>query len=61
MVTAMFDNVNVADMINKIRQDKQYALDVDGMNSYFDAYGFDKNTLAFNLMFPPAVDLQYVQ
>jgi hypothetical protein len=52
---------SVTSMINQIRQDKQYALDVDSMNAYFSAYGFDKDTLAFNLLFPPSIDLRYVQ
>ena len=52
---------SVTSMINQIRQDKQYALDVDSMNAYFLAYGFEKDTLAFNLLFPPAVDNTYAQ
>lgn len=55
----MFDTADA--MIKQIRQDKTYQLDVDTMNAYFDAYGLDKNTLTFNLLFPPAVDFRYVQ
>lgn len=55
----MFDAIN--GMIKEIRQDKTYQLDVDMMNAYFDAYGLDKNTLSFNLLFPPKIDINYVQ
>lgn len=55
----MFDTVE--GMIKQIRQDKTYQLDVESMNAYFDAYGLDKNTLSFNLLFPPTIDLRYVQ
>lgn len=55
----MLDSIN--GMIDSIRKDKTYQLDVDSMNAYFDAYGLDKNSLSFNLLFPPAIDLHYVQ
>lgn len=51
----------VEGMINQIRQDKTYQLDIDTMNAYYDAYGLDKNSLSFNLMFPPKIDINYVQ
>lgn len=51
----------VESMINQIRKDSKYQLDIDTMNAYFTAYGFEKDTLAFNLLFPPVVDIRYVQ
>lgn len=55
----MLDSIN--GMIDSIRKDKTYQLDIDTINAYYDAYGLDKNSLSFNLMFPPKIDINYVQ
>jgi len=55
----MVDTID--NIFNDIRKEKQYTLDIQTMESYFIAYGLDKNTLAFNLMFPALVDPGYVQ
>lgn len=54
------DNV-FQNIYDSTRQQQQYALDVESMNAYFLAYGFSKDTLTFNLLFPAFVDLRYVQ
>lgn len=55
----MVDAIN--GLIDDIRREKQYSLDIETMEKYYVAYGFDKNCLAFSLMFPAYVDLRYVQ
>jgi hypothetical protein len=49
--------------MTNLMQDVQRAeaqLDVNSIIAYFDAYGFDKHTFHFNLLFQPVGDPRYV-